>query len=95
MSINDIRATSILEETIRHEGNHYQLAVSFKQRPPSRPNNGELAEHHLQMMQRKFERDASLKLKYQSRVNAEKVLGSNDESYGTGCLLSATLSRST
>ena len=63
------------------------MAIPFKQRPPPLPNNRELAEQRLQMLQRRLERDVTLKSKYQSGINellskgyAEKVQRSDSES---------------
>ena len=39
MSINDKKAGSIWEDTIRHREGHYELAIPFKQRPPNLPND--------------------------------------------------------
>ncbi|XP_041455129.1 uncharacterized protein LOC121407938 [Lytechinus variegatus] len=86
MSFNDRKAVNIWEDTITLDNGHYQLAIPFKERPPSLQDNRCIAEHRLQTLGRRLERDTHLHEKYKEGISdllqkgyAEEVSESDDQ----------------
>ena len=86
MSFNDRKAVDIWENTIIMDNGHYQLAIPFKERPPSLQDNHCIAEHRLQSLGRRLERDTHLHGKYKEGISdllqkgyAEEVPESDDK----------------
>ena len=86
MSFNDRKAVDIWENTITMDNGHYQLAIPFKERPPSLQDNHCIAEHRLQSLGRRLERDTHLHGKYKEGISdllqkgyAEEVPESDDK----------------
>ena len=84
MSVSDLKATSVWNDTISLKEGHYEVAIPFKHRPPHLPDNRQIAEERLNSLSRRLERDPALKTKYQAGIDdllakgyAEKV--ENDE----------------
>jgi len=75
MSVEDRRAISVMEETISKVGEHYELAIPFKQRPVNLPNNRFLVEERLRSLGRRLSRDAALCKKYCDGMNDMVIKG--------------------
>ena len=80
MSVNDLKATSIWNDTICLKQGHYEVAIPFKHSPPRLPDNRQIAEDRLDSLCRRLDRDPVLKTKYQAGIDdllakgyAEKV----------------------
>ena len=89
MSVNDLKATSVWNETICLKDGHYEVAIPFKHRPLRLPDNRQIAEERLNSLCRRLERDPVLKTKYQAGIDdllakgyAEKI-EDNEVSRGT------------
>ena len=69
MSRNDVKALKIMEESIELNNNHYQLAMPWKQFPPHLGNDKPLAEHRLNLLKKRLEKDNVTKEKYSKFMN--------------------------
>ena len=54
LSVNDKRALSVWQETIRHHEGHYELAIPCKQRPVDLPVNIDIAKQRLSCLRMRF-----------------------------------------
>jgi len=64
MSIEDRRALAEMEDSVSLVDGHYELAIPFKHRPVTLPNNRPLAAKRLQSLGRKLSHDTDLHEKY-------------------------------
>ena len=69
MSCDDKRALSVMEETIQLKNGHYELALPWKNPPPSLPRNRPLAERRLKLLKKRLEKDDELLKKYSTFMN--------------------------
>ena len=69
MSGEDRRALTILENSARLVDGHYQLALPWRYRPPSLKDNRCVALHRLHFLQKRFQKDPSLREKYCKTLN--------------------------
>ena len=68
-SVNDKKAISIWNETIRHrEDGHYEVAIPFVQYPPALENNVSVAKQRLQGLEARLTRDPSLHAMYKESM---------------------------
>ena len=85
MSVEDHSALNIMEESAQLENGHYSIAIPFRERPPSLPNNRAQAEARLAGLGRKLEKNPTLKDAYSENMeallqngHAEKVVPRDD-----------------
>ena len=85
MSFNDRRALEIWEKTITTDNGHYQLAIPFKERPPSLEDNHYVAEKRLESLGVRLRKDPQLHEKYKEGIAdllhkgyAEEVVETDD-----------------
>ena len=64
MSCDDKRALSVMQETIQLKDGKYELALPWKNPPPSLPKNRPLAERRLKLLKKRLEKDDDLLKKY-------------------------------
>ena len=64
MSCDDKRALSVMENTIQLKNGHYELALPWKNPPPTLPKNRPLAERRLKFLKKRLENDSELLAKY-------------------------------
>ena len=64
MSQNDQRALKIMEDTVKIVNGHYEMALPWKNYPPCLQNNKSLAQHRLDFLKRKLEKDPVTCSKY-------------------------------
>ena len=64
MSQEDRRALDVMNESIKLEEGHYEMALPWRQHPPELPNNKSLAEHRLKLLKRRLTKDPLLHGKY-------------------------------
>ena len=64
MSQEDRRALDIVNESIKLEEGHYEMALPWRKHPPELPNNRSLAEHRLKLLKRRLTKDPLLQGKY-------------------------------
>ena len=64
MSQEDRRALDVMNESIKLEEGHYEMALLWRQQPPELPNNKSLADHHLKLLKRRLTKDPLLHGKY-------------------------------
>ena len=57
MSLNDRKALNIMEETVKLENGHYEMALPWKSYPPRLQNNRTLAERRLLQLKRRLLRE--------------------------------------
>ncbi|KAJ8031990.1 hypothetical protein HOLleu_25384 [Holothuria leucospilota] len=60
MSVNDSKVVAVWDESVSLIGDHYQMAVPFKSRPPDLPNNYQAAEQRLHLLGKRLQRDPQL-----------------------------------
>ena len=68
MSVEDHKATKIIENTISKVDGHYQIGLLWKQEEPSFPFNRIAAEARLHHLKRRFSRDPDLEAKYKAVI---------------------------
>ena len=80
VSLNDHRALNIMEETVKPENGHYEMALPWKFYPPRLQNNRTLAERRLLQLKKRLLREPLVHQKYKefmddllSKDNARKV----------------------
>ena len=64
MSQEDRRALDVMNESIKIEEGHYEMALPWRQHPPELPNNKSLAEHHLKLLKQRLTKDPLHHRKY-------------------------------
>ena len=64
MSLNDLKALNIMEETVKLENGHYEMALPWKLYPPRLQNNRTLAERRLLQLKRRLLREPLVHQKY-------------------------------
>ncbi len=69
MSQNDQRALKIMEDTVKLTNGHYEMALPWKNYPPCLQNNKSLAQHRLNLLKRKLEKDPTQQDKYKDFMN--------------------------
>ena len=70
MSIEDQKALAMMEDTIKlTDDGHYELAIPFRRRPVTLPNNRQLAEMRLHSLKRKLSHDTDLHEKYRQNMD--------------------------
>ena len=70
MSLEDQKAFSITENSVKLEDGHYTVAIPFREKPPSLPNNRVVAEKRLAGLGRKLENNPALKDAYSESIEA-------------------------
>ena len=70
MSLEDQRALSIMENSVKLEDDHYTVAIPFSEKAPSLPNNRVVAKKRLAGLGRKLENNAALKDAYSNNIEA-------------------------
>ena len=68
MSVEDQKATKIIENTISKIDGHYQIGLLWKQEDPSLPFNRIAAEARLHHLKRRFSHDPDLEAKYRAVI---------------------------
>ena len=68
MSMEDHKATKIIEDTISKVDSYYQIGLLWKQEDPSLPFNRIVAEARLRHLKRRFYRDPDLEAKYRAVI---------------------------
>ena len=94
MSLNDRKALGIMEETVKLENGHYQIAIPWKMYPPRLENNKSLAENRLRTLRKRLQREPVVLEKYKEFMNdliskdyARKVGSQEPGPIGTHCFL--------
>ena len=64
MSVEDLKALNIMENTVCKRGGHYQVGMLWRSENPWLPNNIEMAKARLRSLHRKLLRDKDLHKKY-------------------------------
>ena len=75
MSVEDLRAMKIIENTISKVDRHYQIGLLWKQEDPSLPFNRAAAEARLQHLKKRFSRDPELETKYRAVIDGYINMG--------------------
>ena len=90
MSLNDRKALNIMEETVKLENGHYEMALPWKSYPPRLQNNRTLAERRLLQLKRRLLREPLVHQKYKgfmddllSKDYARKVNSQDSGPLGT------------
>ena len=68
MSFEDKRALAVMESSAKLVDGHYQLALPWREQVSNLPNNGIMAERRLQLLKKRFLRDAELFEKYKATI---------------------------
>lgn len=69
MSLNDKKALDIMEETVKLENGHYEIALPWKTYPPRLENNKVLGENRLQPLRKRLQREPVVLEKYKEFMN--------------------------
>ena len=69
MSVEDKKALTIMEKSVKPEGGRYQVALPWKQYPPFLPYNRPMAERRLQALKKRFIQDGELFGNYKATMN--------------------------
>ncbi len=69
MSKEDFRALSLIEDSARLNDGHYEIALPWKESPPSLPYNRPLAEHRLNLLKKRLQRNPDLLKKYSDNMD--------------------------
>ena len=64
MSQNDMRSLGMMQDSVKFCSGHYEIALPWKNEPPHLVNNRYQAEHRLQMLKKRLQREATLHEKY-------------------------------
>ncbi|KAK3745210.1 hypothetical protein QZH41_004249 [Actinostola sp. cb2023] len=87
MSRNDEKALRAMEETIQLKASHYEMALPWKNSPPCLENNRTMAEHRLNLLKRRLQKDESTFQRYKafiddliSKGHARKIPSSEEHS---------------
>ncbi len=68
MSVEDKRALAIMEQSVKLEDGHYQVALPWRQYPPFLPFNRSMAERRLQMLKNRLQQDGELFENYKAAM---------------------------
>ena len=60
ISKEDLRALSIMEQSVTLKEGHYEIALPWRNTPPYLPNNRPLVEHRLKLLRRRLLKDQEL-----------------------------------
>ncbi|KAK3727377.1 hypothetical protein QZH41_006033 [Actinostola sp. cb2023] len=87
MSRNDEKALRAMEETVQLKASHYEMALPWKNSPPCLENNRTMAEHRLNLLKRRLQKDESTFQRYKafiddliSKGHARKIPSSEEHS---------------
>ena len=69
LSKEDLRAVSIMEDSVNLKEGHYEIALPWKNSPPCLSNNRPLAEHRLKLSRRRLHKNPDLLSKYSLFMN--------------------------
>ena len=69
MSKEDSRALGLIEDSTQLKGGHYEIALPWKESPPSLPYNRPLAEHRLDLLKKRLQKDPNLLKKYSDNMD--------------------------
>ena len=72
MSLEDKKALRTMEQSVKLQDGHYQVALPWREFPPFLPYNRPLAERRLRMLERRFQQDNELFKNYKGTM--EKYL---------------------
>ena len=72
MSKEDSRALGLIEDWVIPKEGHYEIALPWKKSPPTLPYNRPLAEHRLNLLKKRLQKDHDLLKKYS--VNIDELL---------------------
>ena len=75
MSVEDKRALAIMEQSVKLEDGHYQVALPWRQHPPFLPYNRSMAERRLQMLKNRLQRDSELCQNYKATMEQYLTMG--------------------
>ena len=68
MSLEDQQALSIMTESVKNVGSHYEIALPWRNGKPALPNNRKMAERRLVSLQSRLKRDSALREKYKNVI---------------------------
>ena len=60
LSLEDKEALTMMEESVKHDGKHYEICLPWRDGQPCLPNNRFMAEKRLQSLKRRLSRDQEL-----------------------------------
>ena len=69
MSKEDSRALSLIEDSVNLKEGHYEIALPWKKSPPTLPYNRPLAEHRLNLLKKRLQKDHDLLKKYSDNID--------------------------
>ena len=69
MSLNDQRALDIMEDSVKLENGHYEIALPWKTYPPNLRNNRTVAERRLELLKKRLRREPIVHEKYTAFMN--------------------------
>ena len=75
MSVEDKRALAIMEQSVKLEDGHYQIALSWRQYPPFLPFNRFMAERRLQSLKNRLLLDGELLENYKATMEQYLTIG--------------------
>ena len=75
MSVEDKRALAIMEQSVKLEDGHYQIALPWRQNPPFLPYNRFMAERRLQALKNRLLQDGELLENYKATVAQYLAMG--------------------
>ena len=75
LSVEDKLALNKMEESLQRVGEHFQVALPWRQRCPELPNNRPVAEQRLQLLKKRLLKDEELLLKYRTTMHEYLMKG--------------------
>ena len=75
MSVEDKRALAVMEQSVKLEDGHYQIALPWRQYPPFLPFNRFMAERRLQSLKNRFLLDGELLENYKATMEQYLTMG--------------------
>ena len=75
MSVEDKRALAIMEQSVKLEDGHYQIALPWRQYPPFLPYNRFMAERRLQALKNRLLQDGELLENYKATMEQYLSMG--------------------
>ena len=75
MSVEDKKALAIMEQSVKLENGHYQVALPWREYPPVLPYNRSVAERRLQALKKRFLQDGDLFENYKATMQEYLVKG--------------------
>ena len=75
MSVEDKRALAIMEQSVKLEDGHYQIALPWRQNPPFLPCNRFMAERRLQALKTRLLQDGELLENYKATMGQYLAMG--------------------